>query len=279
MADVYKDMDDAALSGSVTIDGEASVEIAASDGDNIAIKDSTGTNALSISAAGAAKVDGSAVTQPVSAASLPLPSGAATSALQTQPGVDIGDVTINNSTGGSAVNIQDGGNSITVDGTVNANGGTASGSSLTAAPLTIGGLGKTANPTAVSDGQVVNSLHDKLGKQVVVGSLRDLKSNQQTTITSSTAETTIVTADSTNFLDLYGLVLANTSATATSVTIKDATSGTTRFVFHVPAGDTRGFMLPESAAHKQASNNNNWTATCGTSVASLNVTALFVKNL
>lgn len=36
-------------------------------------------------------------------------------------GTDIGDVTINNSTGASAVNIQDGGNSITVDGTVTAN--------------------------------------------------------------------------------------------------------------------------------------------------------------
>jgi hypothetical protein len=32
-----------------------------------------------------------------------------------QPGVDIGDVTINNSSGASSVNIQDGGNSITVD--------------------------------------------------------------------------------------------------------------------------------------------------------------------
>lgn len=67
------------------------------------------------------KVDGSAVTQPISAASLPLPTNAATSALQTQPGVDIGDVTINNATGGSAVNIQDGGNTITVDGTVSVN--------------------------------------------------------------------------------------------------------------------------------------------------------------
>jgi hypothetical protein len=55
-------------------------------------------------------------TQPVSAVSLPLPAGAATSALQTQPGVDIGDVTVNNAAGGAAVNIQDGGNSITVDG-------------------------------------------------------------------------------------------------------------------------------------------------------------------
>lgn len=53
---------------------------------------------------------------PVSAASLPLPAGAATAALQTQPGVDIGDVTVNNAAGAAAVNIQDGGNSITVDG-------------------------------------------------------------------------------------------------------------------------------------------------------------------
>lgn len=59
-------------------------------------------------------------TQPVSAADLPLPLGAATSALQTQPGVDIGDVTVNNAAGGAAVNIQDGGNTITIDGAVTA---------------------------------------------------------------------------------------------------------------------------------------------------------------
>jgi hypothetical protein len=35
-----------------------------------------------------------------------------------QPGVDIGDVTVNNAAGAAAVNIQDGGNAITVDGTV-----------------------------------------------------------------------------------------------------------------------------------------------------------------
>jgi hypothetical protein len=69
-------------------------------------------------------VNGSDVTQPISAASLPLPIGAATSALQTQPGVDIGDVTVNNGAGAAAVNIQDGGNSITVDGAVTANAGT-----------------------------------------------------------------------------------------------------------------------------------------------------------
>lgn len=39
-----------------------------------------------------------------------------------QPGVDIGDVTVNNAAGASAVNIQDGGNSITVDGSVSITG-------------------------------------------------------------------------------------------------------------------------------------------------------------
>lgn len=87
--------------------------------------DFTTGNELTITATGAAKTDSSAVTQPVSAASLPLPTGAATAALQTQPGVDIGDVTINNAAGAAAVNIQDGGNSVTIDGTVTANQGTA----------------------------------------------------------------------------------------------------------------------------------------------------------
>jgi hypothetical protein len=40
-----------------------------------------------------------------------------------QPGVDIGDVTVNNAAGAAAVNIQDGGNSITIDGTVAATQG------------------------------------------------------------------------------------------------------------------------------------------------------------
>lgn len=47
-------------------------------------------------------------------------SQAGTWVLGANSGVDIGDVTINNASGASAVNIQDGGNSITVDGTVTA---------------------------------------------------------------------------------------------------------------------------------------------------------------
>ena len=95
---------------------------------------------------------------PISAASLPLPTNASTSALQTQPGVDIGDVTINNAAGASAVNIQDGGNSITVDGTVTANTGltqplTDTQLRASAVPISIGVVDLAPSaPTAASVG-------------------------------------------------------------------------------------------------------------------------------
>lgn len=57
-------------------------------------------------------------TVPVSAAALPLPAGAATAANQLPDGHN---VTVDNGAGAAAVNIQDGGNTITVDGTVSAN--------------------------------------------------------------------------------------------------------------------------------------------------------------
>lgn len=110
---------------------------------------------------------------PVSAASLPLPTGAATAALQTQPGVDIGDVTINNAAGASAVNIQDGGNSITIDGTVAfsnttiaaTNAGTfavqESGAALTALQLiddTVATLGTSTYTETSSKGLIVGAV-------------------------------------------------------------------------------------------------------------------------
>lgn len=270
----------------------------------------------------------------------PLPTGASTAALQTQPGVDIGDVTVNNGAAAAAVNIQDGGNSITVDGTVTigtsvtpgtaaANLGKAEdsahtsgdvgvmalsvaneaqanlaadndytvhasdikGNSLTVGnlahdavdagfPLKIGGQARTTNPAAVVDADRVNAIFDKLGKQVVVGSIRILKARQVTIITASTAETTIVTAGGAGvFKDLYSLILTNTSVTATEVTIRDATAGGTISSFMVPAGATVGFTLPESGAWPQGTAANNWTATSSASITSLKVTALTVENL
>lgn len=146
-------------------------------------------------------------------------------------------------------------------------------------PVKVGGQARTTNPTAVADGDVANYIADKLGKQVTVQSIRDLKTQQITTITASTSETTILTAVASTFLDVYAIFITNTSATATEVHIKDATAGTTRVTLSAPANDTRGFVLTESAAIPQATVNNNWTATAVDSVSSLIITVLAVKNL
>lgn len=120
---------------------------------------------------------------------------------------------------------------------------------------------------------------DQAGILITSGAPRALKGRQATTITSSTAETTIISSVASTFLDLYGLILANTSASTTKVSIRDATAGGTITVLEVPAGDTRGFMLPLDSAVPQAAVTNNWTAQSSVSITSLEVTALFVKRV
>lgn len=156
----------------------------------------------------------------------------------------------------------------------------ATGAAVPSGAQYTGLMARTTNPSAATDGNMVGASADKLGRQIVViGQARDLKGNQLTTITSSTSETTVVTAVASTFLDVYGCIVENTSATATKVTFKDSTAGTTQFEIYVPAGDTRGFMLPSSDGFKQTTVNNNWTATCGTSVASVVITMLYAKNI
>lgn len=78
---------DAKLTNPLPVSLSSDIEIGA-----VELKNGTDDTRAVVTPANALKVDGSAVTQPVSATSLPLPTGAATAALQTQPGVDIGDV-------------------------------------------------------------------------------------------------------------------------------------------------------------------------------------------
>lgn len=104
---------------------------------------------------------------------------------------------------------------------------------------------------------------------------RTERNKQLTTITSSVAETTIITARTNYFRDLISLIISNTSGTACNVTIKDATGGSTVAVIAVPAGEVRGFVLPGTVSIPQAAAGNNWTATCSASVASINITAVF----
>jgi len=97
--------------------GAATSALQLPDGHNVTVDNAAGGSAVNIQDGGnSITVDGVffQATQPVSAVSLPLPSGASTLAAQLADGHN---VTVDNAAGGSAVNIQDGGNSITVDGT------------------------------------------------------------------------------------------------------------------------------------------------------------------
>lgn len=113
---------------SLTVDGTVSLgagsaQIGLVSGSTIVVRNSSGADAVNIQDGGnsltvdAVDLD---VRNLVFATDKVDASG---STLGANSGVDVGDVTVNNAAGASAVNVQDGGNSLTVDGTVTANAG------------------------------------------------------------------------------------------------------------------------------------------------------------
>lgn len=146
-------------------------------------------------------------------------------------------------------------------------------------PVKIGGKARTTNPTAVADGDRVDGAFDKLGRQLVVlGQPRELRANQTALITSSTAETTILTAGAAGvFHDLTHLIIANESATDVYVDIRDDTAGSIVMTIAVKAGATGGFTAAKSYTQTTAA--KNWTAQCSASVASVRVTVQADKNI
>lgn len=155
-------------------------------------------------------------------------------------------------------------------------GTTISGTNPPSLPL--GGYAATGNPTAATAGRAVDVLLDKLGRPVVaIGQMRENILEANITITSSTTETTLISAVASTFCDVTTLTVSNTSATAVRVDIRDATGGTVRKSVYVPAGDERGVSLPR--VWTQTSSNNNWTAQCSASVSDVRIFAQYEKNL
>ncbi len=162
--------------------------------------------------------------------------------------------------------------------TGNVIGDVASGTTDSGNPIKVGGQARTTNPSAVTDGQRVNGIFDKVGRQVVVQShVRELVGNQTTTITNSTAETTIITAAASTFNDLSSLIITNASATAFTATLKDSTAGTTRAIYAIAANG--GIVLDFNPPIPQAAVNNNWTITLSVNTVTVYIQAVFVKNI
>lgn len=99
-----------------------------------------------------------------------------------------------------------------------------------------------------------------------------------TTITASTAETTILPTMGAKTV-LVGLVIANTSAsTFTEITIRDstgATDATSLQTFTSLGGAPHSGFMPGSQRIPQKVANNNWTAQCGTSTTSIKITVYY----
>lgn len=148
-------------------------------------------------------------------------------------------------------------------------------------PVKIGGKARTTNPAVVADGDRVDASFDKQGRQITMPfTARDLVVTQHTQIASSSSETTILTAGAAGvFHDVLMLMVTNQTATAYTVTIKDATSGTTRYVWQMAAtvGDVKGVSL--SIPHPQATAANNWTATLSSAAVTANIQVVAIKSL
>lgn len=174
---------------------------------------------------------------------------------QANSGVDIGDVTINNASGASAVNIQDGGNSITVDGTVAVSGTVATSMATntpvgnvahdavdSGAPIKTGGRARTTEITAVASDDRVDSIHDKVGKQVVLpySIPESFVSGAITTAMTATTSTSLVAAPAAGLRNyLTTIIVSNAHATVgTDVIIQDGSGGTT--LMTIPAAAVYG---------------------------------------
>jgi hypothetical protein len=155
------------------------------------------------------------------------------------------------------------------------------GAAIPANGVLMGLRAATANPANATGGNLVAPMGDKAGRVVVANAqVRELVSHQQTNVAAAT-ETTIVSAGAAGvFNDLVQLIITTAGAAAQTITIKDATTGTTRFVLNYPnAAVAPGtpLILMFDPPIPQAVAASNWTVTQSLATA-CNYTARYVKN-
>ena len=148
----------------------------------------------------------------------------------------------------------------------------------------IGGKAATANPTNATAGNLVAAMADKAGRLVVTeANVRELIGVQQTAYGAVTTEQTIITSGGAGvFNDLASLVITTVNAAASTLTVRDATGGTTRMILNYPnAASAPGtpMVVQFNPPIPQAAAANNWTIQASASATGFNITAVFVKNL
>ena len=152
------------------------------------------------------------------------------------------------------------------------------------APVKVGGIARTTNPTAVTDGDRVSASYDALGRQLVTPyQVRSLVSTAYAVL-SNGSETTLLAGSAGVFLDLVTVTFANTSsaalgaATDVNINIRDATGGGIIASVVIQDQDTKTISFPVPIPQNTAG--GSWTLqmddVTGTVV---NVSAIFTKNV
>jgi len=164
-----------------------------------------------------------------------------------------------------------------VTGTVtaaNVTGNIASGSSDSGNPVKIGGIAATGAEAVVTNGQRINTRHDKVGRLVVRPYQHRERVARAWVQVSNTTETTLLAAQGAGiFADLTHLSIFNSSATTVNVELRSVSGGSTTMVFTVPAGG--GVVLPFPVPVPQATANSAWSVQASGSVSVLNINAVF----
>lgn len=160
---------------------------------------------------------------------------------------------------------------------VEAVGNVAHDSAVSGNPVRTGGRARTtALVTAVAADDVTDIMTDEYGRILKQGAFAaGMMAYQTPTAIANTTETTIVTADANNCLDIVWMCITNNSDVQSIASLRDATAGTVRMKFLVPARG--GITFAPSVPLPQTTKNNNWTLQQGTTATSTDVSVLFGK--
>jgi len=268
-------VDNAAGAAAVFAQGQAADGVAvAGNPVRIAGKDGGGlTQDIATDAAGELQVD---------VLSSALPSGAATAAAQLP---DSHNVTVDNAAGAAAVNVQDGGNSLTVDGTVTAAQATAA--SLNAEvqgdaahdavasgnPVQTGSVASLDEPTAVADGDAVRFWTDQLGRQVVLQGHSDPE--PPVTANGSAAGLSVIAAPGASVsLHICKGSLHNRGVEQV-VSLRDGAAGTIRFTANL-AADGGGSLFDFGSRGWKLTANTALVADIAAASVDVNVTEYYI---
>ena len=146
-------------------------------------------------------------------------------------------------------------------------------------PVKIGGVARTANPTAVAAGDRADLFLDDMGKAVVYPiAPRDRLVVAARVSLTSTTETTLIAAGGAGvFRDLVQLIVSNEAATEARLDVRDVTAGTVMFSIDL-APDGGGAVLALRVPWPQATANSAWTVQLSAAVSTVYVSAIFSEN-